>query len=170
MNKPERILLYGFGAYREFRENITTKIIKALPPQSGLKKIIFPVRFHRSQFVHAIDRVKPDVVLGLGQSSRHGIDVETQALNRRRTHVGDSSKPILVNGPVRLRTTLRLKVGRRVRTSTNAGDYVCNFSMYVMLDHIRRNGRKIPYGFIHIPHDYDLMKAAGLVEKIVRRL
>ena len=54
MNKPKRILLYGFGPYRQFRDNITARIIKSLPRQAGLKKVVFPVRFHRAQFVEAI--------------------------------------------------------------------------------------------------------------------
>ena len=31
-----RVLVYGFGPYREFRNNITESIIKALPPLPGL--------------------------------------------------------------------------------------------------------------------------------------
>jgi pyroglutamyl-peptidase len=170
MDKPRRILLYGFGPYRQFRDNITARIIKSLPRRPGLKKVVFPVRFHREQFVEAIEQFKPNIVLGLGQSSRRRIDVESQAANRRRTRLEDRPKRISMRGPARLRTTLTLRVGRRAAKSSNAGDYVCNFSMYVMLDHIRRNGREVAYGFIHIPHDYDLSKAAGLVEKIVRRL
>jgi pyrrolidone-carboxylate peptidase len=69
-----------------------------------------------------------------------------------------------------LKTTLEPKLGRQARRSANAGDYVCNFSMYVMLDHILRNRAKIPYGFIHIPHDYDPVKARRLVERALRRL
>jgi pyroglutamyl-peptidase len=56
-----------------------------------------------------------------------------------------------------------------VGKSTNAGDYVCNFSMYVMLAHIRRVGTDVPYGFIHIPYDYDRVKARGSVAKILHR-
>jgi hypothetical protein len=41
--------------------------------------------------------------------------------------------------------------------------------MYVMLDHIRRYDLDIPYGFVHIPHDYDEKKAAVLVEKMLLR-
>ncbi len=57
MNTPERILLYGFGPYRQFRDNITARIIKSLPRQAGLKTIVFPVRFHRRQFVEAVDAI-----------------------------------------------------------------------------------------------------------------
>ncbi|MGH7873455.1 MAG: hypothetical protein ACREQO_14700 [Candidatus Binatia bacterium] len=167
MNKPKRILLYGFGPYRQFRNNITMRIIKALPRQAGLKKVIFPVRFHRGQFVGALKQFNPDTILGLGQSVRRRIDVESQAINRRRARRTNKPKPISLNGAQRLKTTLPLKMGNQAGRSASAGDYVCNFSMYVMLDQIRRGGLNIPYGFVHIPHDYDEKKATGLVEKML---
>ena len=170
MRKPKRILIYGFGPYREFRNNITARIVRSAAPRVGLKKIVFPVRFHRKQFVNAINRFKPEIILGLGQSSRRRIHVETQAVNRRRGRSIDSAKAISRSAPETLKTTLRLRVGRQGGRSSDAGDYVCNFSMYVMLEHIRRSGADIRYGFMHIPHDYDLEKAAGLVERIVGRL
>ena len=168
MNKPKRILLYGFGPYREFADNITAKILKSLPAQPGLKKVVFPVRFHRAQFVDAITRTKPAVILGLGQSSRPAIDVESQALNHRRARRADKPKRISRRGPEKLKTTLELRLGRQAGSSSNAGDYVCNFSMYVMLDHIRCKDLDTPYGFVHIPHDYDPMKAARLVKRILK--
>jgi pyroglutamyl-peptidase len=167
MHKPRRILLYGFGPYRQFRDNITAKIIRSLPPQPGLKKVVFPVRFHRKQFVDALERLKPDIVIGLGQSSRRSIDVEAQAANRRRARPADAPKLVSPRGPARLRTTLTLKLGRQARKSSNAGDYVCNFSMYVMLDHIRCNRLDTPYGFIHVPHDGDEKKVAGWIKQIL---
>jgi len=169
MNTPKRILLYGFGPYRQFHGNITARIIKLLPRQAGLKKVIFPVRFHRGQFIDALKRLNPDIVLGLGQSSRRRIDVESQAINRRGANRADERKPISPRGPKRLKTTLDLRVGKQAGKSASAGDYVCNFSMYVMLDHIWQNGLDIPYGFIHIPYDYEQKKATRLVEKILHR-
>ena len=167
MNKPKRILLYGFGPYRQFRNNITKRIIEALPRQAGLKKIIFPVRFHRGQFVTAVQKFKPDLIVGLGQSARQRIAVESRAINRRRARRTSKPKPISLTGPQRLKTTLPLNAGNQARRSMSAGDYVCNFSMYVMLDQIRRGGLNIPYGFVHIPHDYDEKKGIGLVRKML---
>jgi len=169
MNKPKRILLYGFGPYRQFRDNITVRIIKSLPRQAGLKKTVFPARFHRAQFIEALKRFKPDIVLGLGQSARRRIDVESQAINRRRARRESKPKPISLRGRQRLKTTLPLKIGNHAGKSTSAGDYVCNFSMYVMLDHIRRYDLDIPYGFVHIPHDYDETEATRLVERVLLR-
>jgi pyroglutamyl-peptidase len=141
---------------------------ETLAPQPGLKKVVFPVRFHRGQFVNAIERFQPNIVIGLGQSSRRQIEVELQATNCRRARAAGPLKYISPRGPARLKTTLKLKLGRQGGKSVNAGDYVCNFSMYVMLDHIRRKGLDIAFGFIHIPHEYDEKKALRLVQKILR--
>jgi pyroglutamyl-peptidase len=167
-NKPSGILVYGFGPYREFRDNITARLVKSVRSRPGLTKVVFPVRFHRAQFVDAIERTNPAVILGLGQSSGREIQVEFQALNRRRARQAEEPRKISRTGPMRLKTTLGSKFGRIARTSSNAGDYVCNFSMYVMLDHLRRKGLDTRYGFIHIPHDYDRAKAAELLEEILR--
>ncbi|HEY7216754.1 MAG TPA: hypothetical protein VH985_00075 [Candidatus Binatia bacterium] len=167
MIKPKRILLYGFGPYRQFRSNITEKILKSLPPQPGLKKIVFPVRFCRAQFVQALSKFKPDVILGLGQSGRRRIEVETQAFNRRRARGSEKRKGISRDGPRQIKTTLRLKVGKQASRSASAGDYVCNFSMYVMLDHIDRKDLNIPYAFVHIPHDHNEVKARKFVAKLL---
>lgn len=163
-----RILIYGFGPYRQFRDNITAKVIKRLPSDPLLKKRIFPVRFDRLQFARALDRAKPDIILGLGQSSRRKIEVEIQAVNRQRARASNPPKPIAAHGARRLKTTWLPRLGRETGKSKNAGDYVCNFSMYVMLDHIHRRELRIPYAFIHIPHDCGSKRAAKLVAKVLR--
>jgi len=168
MTTRPRVFIYGFGPYRQFHDNITAKILGALPEDRLLRKKIFPVRFDRRQFVRALDQMRPDIVLGLGQSSRPQIEVEMQAANRRRARATDAPKRITARGDRALKTTWRPKLGQGTGKSKNAGDYVCNFSMYVMLDHLRRRKREIPYAFIHIPHDCELKKATDVVAKIVR--
>ena len=162
-----RVLLYGFGPYRQFRDNITARIITSLPARRGLEKIIFPVRFQRGQFIGALRRHKPDIVIGLGQSSRKQIAVEVRARNRRRVRKRDNPRPIVASGPKARPTTLAIKAGRWVARSTNAGDYVCNYSMFVLLEEIARRDLKIPFGFIHIPHDCDQEKASRFVQRVL---
>jgi pyrrolidone-carboxylate peptidase len=165
-----RVLIYGFGPYRQFRDNITAKILQSLPSFKGLKKIVFPVRFDRKQFVRALKRHRPDIVLGLGQSSRRKIEIEARALNRRRESKENQPRPISGVGPKWLPTTLGIKAGRQARRSINAGDYVCNYSMYVMLAHIARAKMHIPFGFIHIPYDYERRKAGWFVRRVLRSI
>jgi pyrrolidone-carboxylate peptidase len=77
---------------------------------------------------------------------------------------------ISVRGPRWLPTTLSVKLGPLARRSKNAGDYVCNYSMYAMLDHIRRCRPQIRYGFVHIPFDRDPRGAARLIARAIMKL
>lgn len=164
-----RILLYGFGPYRQFRDNISARIIRSLPSQAGLKKIVFPVRFRRRQFIDALNRHKPDVILGLGQSSRKQIEVETRARNRRRARKQDRPRQILKDKLMSLPTTLAIRAGGWAGISKDAGDYVCNYSMFVLLDAIGRRRMKTRFGFIHIPHHCGHQKARRYVQRVLRQ-
>jgi pyrrolidone-carboxylate peptidase len=163
-----RLLIYGFGPYRHFQDNVTEQIVRRLPRRDGRKKIVFPVRFHKGQFLNAIKRHRPDLVLGLGQCA-HGerLRIEVQAVNRRRNSPDDKARPILTGGPPSLKTNLRLALGRQGRSSNKAGEYVCNYSMYIILDFIKRHRLPIQFGFIHVPHRYDYRKAMRLVERAI---
>ena len=166
-----RLLIYGFGPYRQFQDNVTEKILRGLPRQSGREKIVFPVRFHKGQFLSAIKQHRPHVILGLGQCAHGGrLRVEAQAANRRRNSQGEKARPILLRGPGRLRTDLKLALGRQGKPSSKAGEYVCNYSMYVILDFIKRHKLPIRFGFIHVPHRYNYKKAIRLVEKALGKI
>jgi len=170
MNRPKRILVYGFGPYRRFRENITAKIVRSLPRAAGLKRIVFRVRFDRGQFIKALSRHKPEVVLGLGQSTRRTIDFETRAANRRRGGQKTRARAIRQRGPRWLPATLDIELDRSVKRSSHAGDYVCNFSMYVMLDQIQRAQAKTQFGFLHLPHDLALHEGSQVVAGVLEKL
>ncbi len=168
--REARILVYGFGSYLQYRQNVTTEILRKLPQWSCLRKIVFPVRFDRRQFVAAVRTYQPDVILGLGQcSSGEVLRVENRAVNRRRTDRKSEARPILMSGAPSHVTTLDLKLGSSATGSNRAGDYVCNYSMYVLLDFLERQRLPVRFGFVHIPYDYDAAKAAGiLLKRIVR--
>ena len=164
-----RILVYGFGPYRTFSDNITARIVARLPRQAALTKRVFPVRFHRRQFVDALMRCNPDIVLGLGQSSRRRIEIESRAVNHRRADKFALRRAIFANEPKQLRTTLKIKPGRAAKISKNAGDYVCNYSIYVLLREIRKRRLDTRLGFIHIPHDYDEVKASRFIRDVLEQ-
>lgn len=165
------LLIYGFGPYKQFKENITARVLKKLPEKKGVKKVIFPVRFQQRQFIEALKKHKPEVVLGLGQTSRGTrLKIERRAVNRRRENKNEKTRPICPGGARWLSTTLRLTGGSQARQSNNAGDYVCNYSMYVILDYLRHRGIPARFGFIHMPHDYNLRSARRYVLNLVRGL
>jgi pyrrolidone-carboxylate peptidase len=104
-----RVLIYGFGPYRQFENNITQQIVRKLPSSRNLKKIVFPVRFDKKQFTDAVKKHRPDFVLGLGQCSRGRLlRIERRAVNRRRKDKKDKARLIVNRGSRRLTTTLRM--------------------------------------------------------------
>jgi pyrrolidone-carboxylate peptidase len=164
-----RVLVYGFGPYRQFRVNITERIISSLPKSATLRKVIFPVRFQRRQFIAALERHRPDIILGLGQSTRAQIEIESRARNRRWAFKSTPPRPIFKDRPNILPTSLKIAMGRSLGRSKDAGDYVCNYSMYVLLDEIARQRLGIKFGFIHIPHGWEMKKASAVVRKVLRQ-
>src|SRR6266511_194177 len=130
---------------------------------------VYSCGFFTGAMIQTLKRNRPDAVLGLGQSSRQRIEVESSATNRKRVRASHRPKRISTNGPTHRRTTLEIKTGRQAGKSTDAGDYVCNYSMYVMLDHIAHEHLKILFAFVHIPHDYDWRKASRFVQRILRQ-
>jgi pyroglutamyl-peptidase len=168
-----RILIYGFGPYRQFKRNITQHIVRNLPSPRNLKKIVFPVRFDKKQFTDAVKKHRPDLVLGLGQCSRGRLlRIERRAVNKRRNRKREKPHTITHGGVRSLKTTLNLEPapGKQAKLSSNAGDYVCNFSMYVILDYLRRYRPEAQFGFIHVPYDYDPKRAAKFVRKFLKTL
>ncbi len=166
-----RILIYGFGPYLQFHNNVTEKIVRALPRRRGLTKLVFPVRFHHSQFTGALKNFKPDVVIGLGQCSRGSLlRQERRAVNRRRSSKEKKPTRIARAAPAALFTNLDLNLATRFKWSQDAGNYVCNFSMYVMLNYIRRRQLPIRYGFVHVPRGYDIKRALRILGRAIATL
>jgi pyroglutamyl-peptidase len=166
-----RLLIYGFGPYRQFRENITEKILRNFPKRSGVKKIIFPVRFNKRQFLEALRKYRPDTVLGLGQcSAGQRLRIERRAVNRRRGSDRHKPRRIIQGGSYWLATSLRLEKSPQARFSKLAGDYVCNYSMYVILDYIQRHQLPMRFGFIHVPHQYNLDAAKSFLMQVTKRI
>ncbi|HEX9443378.1 MAG TPA: hypothetical protein VGA73_04625, partial [Candidatus Binatia bacterium] len=160
--------------YKQFKSNITRRIVSELPRSANLKKIVFPVRFREKQFTDAIKKHRPDVVLGLGQcSTGTKLRIERRAVNRRRNNKEEKGRAITRGAPNALAATLRLHksdFGKEAKISRDAGDYVCNFSMYVVLDYLRRHRRDARFGFVHVPHDYDRKRAVKWAARILRAL
>lgn len=96
--------------------------------------------------------------------------IERRAVNRRRETQREKPRSIHPGGSKWLVTNLRLNGGRQARISYDAGDYVCNYSMYVILDYLKRHRLPARFGFIHIPHDYSAARAQRFLLKVVREI
>ena len=158
-----KLLIYGFGPYREHKDNITTHIIEKLKDQHDLTKVILPVEFKKTIFIDEIKRHKPDIILGIGQHPRaKKIRIERKSVNQKRYSKEDEMKQISKYGPEKHLVNLKLKKDDLSRITYNAGDYVCNYSMYIITDFCKVKGLK--FAFIHIPKRYDLNKSIKFIE------
>lgn len=113
----------------------------------------------------AIDEVKPDYVLCLGEAKRPEICLERVGWNERRFTQPDNAgnhfngTPIREGGPASYPSTLPLDAmlsamqqeTPAARFSDDAGRYLCNEALYTCLDHIARHGLNVQAGFIHVP-------------------
>lgn len=166
-----RILLTAFGAFPGAPVNPTMKIAPALQKRHRkferhgilLETRVLPVVYDgvRARLERMIAETRPDIVLHLGLAGRRKtISVETRALNRLSIlHVDALRKYsgsifVEATGPFRRRSRFaaaRLartmaSAGARSRLSIDAGDYLCNQTLYHSL------GLHAGLcGFVHVP-------------------
>ena len=162
-----RILIYGFGPYREFTDNITQQAIALLPQIDGVSTHVFDVRFDREMFESLFDTHHPDIILGLGQHPRSSVfRVESVAKNIMRDMA--MAGPINPSGATALQTNLDIPLLADTELTDDAGEYVCNFSMYVGMEYAISHDLK--YGFLHIPKDLTAARVADYISEIISRL
>jgi pyrrolidone-carboxylate peptidase len=161
-----KALVYGFGPYEEFDWNISQAILGLLDPSPELVREVFDTRFSRFMFQRSLRQHSPDVIIGLGQHrSARKLRLERRALNQwgdRRSMLQTVSR----TGPPRLYVNQRLPEDENTTVTYDAGTYVCNFSMYVCLEHCITTGAR--FAFIHVPRVYDVALATTYVSKAVR--
>ncbi len=166
-----RVLVTAFGAFPGARSNPTLAIARELERRHGkrlarlsiaLHVRILPVRFAQVEgaLMAALDAVGPDVVLHLGLAARRPtLSVELRALNRLGILRPDAGRALAASRAVkpgasfqRLATwpagRIRVAMDRSAATrlSMDAGDYVCNQTLFLTLERF-----KGPVGFIHVP-------------------
>ena len=128
--------------------------------------LVLPVSFARAAapLITAIDTLRPDIVLNLGQGGAVGVRVERTAVNRAASPAGGDNdgydplgKPIVEGGPDIYASTLPINeivelltsIKFDAATSDSAGEFLCNYVMYTTLHHIAAHHYPIRAGFIH---------------------
>lgn len=162
-----RILVSGFEAFGGAAINPTKRLIEdlragrvsSIPVETVLLPVVFGEAF--TALEEAIARVKPDVVLSLGQAGgRDAIELERVAINLMDAEIADNNgfqpreQPIVPGGQNALFSTLPLQTMLQdlraheipARISNSAGLYVCNDLFY------RLQTRGLKSGFVHVPY------------------
>jgi pyroglutamyl-peptidase len=184
---PSNILVTGFGAFPGARQNPTALLIPKLSRHRErlarlgieLQCAVLPVHYAKaaSKLQELDEALRSDAILHFGLAARRKfLSIETRALNRLSLLHCDArgarapSRAIIAGAPFALRTTFPSReiaaalrrAGLRSRLSINAGDYICNETLYLSLAHAR--ARVI--GFIHVPRP----RRASLRKKPVGRI
>ena len=161
------ILVTGFGQFLDVTENPSWEAIRELDgARIGAARIAvvrLDVSYARAadQLQQALDRVRPDVVLSLGVAPDSALRLETTARNLDTADSPDATgevragKTIRAGGPATLATRLPLEAlraaltadGFEVRSSDDAGGYLCNHLFYELLTRRPRGAA----GFVHVP-------------------
>lgn len=128
-----------------------------------------PTSYARSSGVlrAAIDKVKPDIVLCVGQAGgRSELCLERVGINVQDACIRDNDckqpidRPVVRDGPAAYLATLPIKAcvaamrraGLPAAVSNTAGTFVCNHILYSLLDIAQDHPVAFRGGFLHIPY------------------
>ena len=190
MTQP-RLLVCGFGGFPAAPRNPSAAVVQALaaqgwsPPGVEIDFLTLPVSWANSvPLILDAVRVRPaDGILVVGvATSADAFRVETLGRNRTsRTLVDDDGAPapsplILAHGPGAIAATAPvdeildgiIRTGLAARLSEDAGDYLCNFTLYSLLA-----AEAAPaVGFLHVPQARECAEGAAFgladIDKAVR--
>jgi len=192
VGRGPKLLVTGFGPFPGAPANPTEALVRGLahvPPETfgaaGFCAVVLPAEYRRSWSIlrPLYGRLAPDVVVHFGLSTRaDAIMIERTARRRcasdRPDAVGFAPRRGLARrtGPETLASTLAIEsivaalvqAGFPAAASDDAGDYVCNATLYRSLAETAAAPRRI--GFVHVPPESaggltreGLAAAAGIV-------
>lgn len=165
------VLVTGFEPFGGESTNPSWEICRLLPRAIGHTRIEtcrVPCEFRRAIEVvaAAIERVKPRIVLCLGQAGgRSRVSVERVGINVDDARIPDNAgarpvdEPVAAHGPSAYFATVPVKaMARAIReagvpaeVSNTAGTYVCNHLLYGVLHFLAASASGALAGFIHVP-------------------
>jgi len=162
-----KALVYGFGPYGKYTHNVTTEIVREINRAKLAQGIVFDVKFDPNQFTAALKRYQPEVIIGLGQHPRaRKIRIERRARNWRES-ISSTGKPIEANGLGYRFVSLKIPATEGTTVTYDAGDYVCNYSMYLMCRESEKMDAK--YAFLHVPINVDVQQTIELIATALKR-
>ncbi len=165
------ILFTGFAPFGSDTVNGSWEAVRALPDRIGnvtVYKRELPVVYDRVRdcLTALLDELRPRAVVCVGQAAgRTAVTPELVAVNWRSGAIADNdgirydgvpidaAKPAAYFStlPVRALTEALCAEGIPAYLSLSAGGYVCNSTMYHLLD-LLRDHPEIPAGFVHVPY------------------
>ncbi len=168
----KKVLITGFDPFGGESINPAFEAVKALPDTIEGYEIIkkeIPTVFEKSYKVlfEAIDQVKPEIVICVGQAGgRFEVSPERVAINIDDARIKDNegNQPIdtkvfedgenayFTNLPIKKMVDDMKNGSVPAVVSNTAGTFVCNHIMYALMYYIHKNNLDIRGGFIHVPY------------------
>lgn len=171
-----KILVSGFHPFGGMDSNPTEELLNDIQKMTfksvEIETILLPVRYDESVDVilKEVERIKPDVVISCGlYRGRSAVTVERIAINVKDVMAEDPlpdkdgnfpiDEPINPDGPDGLFSNLPYRqITNNLKdefipayVSNTAGTFICNNTLYGLLDYIRVNNLSMQAGFIHFP-------------------
>jgi pyroglutamyl-peptidase len=171
-----KLLISGFEPFGGSAVNPTQKLIQAIEgetfPGAQIKTVVLPVHFDEcvDLLIQEIEHFEPDAVISCGLAGgRTGITPERIAVNIKdiapdspysdNQGAKPQDAPINPEGPDGLFATLPIRSmvnrlqdqGIPASISNTAGTFICNNTMYGVLDYIRTHRLSTIAGFVHFP-------------------
>lgn len=177
------ILVTGYQPFGGRDVNPTEQLVTALAGRSvpgvELHTAVLPVVYDEcvQALLTEVERVGPDAVIACGLAAgRTAVTPERIAINVKGTstdpgHVDNAGNHLLDepigDGPDGLFATLPVRAIQRAlvaagipsSVSNTAGSFICNNTMYGLLDHLRRQESRTLGGFIHFPASAEMAAA-----------
>ena len=176
-----KILVTGFESFGGMNVNPTESLAKEAAnfdfADATVCSAILPVHYDEcvEHVVQTVKEMEPDVIISCGLSAgRTAVTPERIGINIKDTSLQNpipdnrgmkpQDEPIDPNGPDALFSTLpNRKIVQNLQRagipsylSNTAGTYICNNTLYGVLNYIRENRLEIKAGFIHFPLSTDL--------------
>jgi pyrrolidone-carboxylate peptidase len=151
MNK---ILIYTFYPFKHYKRNSAQDLVTKLSIFNN-NKLFLKTDYNPQKLFAKIDELKPDIVLGIGQSSKRFVKVETIFSNRKKPWGQKEEEEVkFANKPFYQANIDTKKVAKILDCpeSKNAGRQNCNFTSYKVLEKIEQESLNIKTTFIHVPN------------------
>ena len=156
-------LLYAFEPWGKNASNISEDVLTKL--NLSVDKVNVQVRFEKHIFPEIINKGHKQII-GLGQyPSGDLIRIEKIAHNAYGSKA--MGYKVIDNGPTTLTTNLELIPTPQSHITYDAGKFVCNYSMYVIL---REKQIHQEFAFLHIPKNMYLDAAVAAVREILKQV
>ncbi|MEH7441172.1 pyroglutamyl-peptidase I [Bacillus sp. JJ1122] len=171
-----KILISGFEPFGKMTINPTEELLKEAEKFAiegvEVTTILLPVNYDEcaEKLIAKMDEIQPDTVISCGLAAgRTAITPERIGINVKDTGSGDPypdnrgnvpvDEMIDEDGPDGLFSTLPIRqIEKNLKAehipsaiSNTAGTFICNNTLYAVLNHIRKNQLPIKAGFIHFP-------------------